>query len=160
LQVVENIIREDRIKSEGYQAIIKAEIVKLLSLLGRGHPEVFTARSGKRDEKTQTMIRVINYLTNHYTEKISISDMSRYANMSLQHFCRTFKAYTGKTLVEFLTHLKLEKAYRLIITTDVPISQIPELAGFCNINYFSRVFRKRYGATPSSTRSSQLRSGL
>lgn len=78
--------------------------------------------------------------------------MSNYANMSNQHFCRLFKAYTGKTFIEFLSLYRLEQSNLLLITTDVPITQIPERTGFCNANYFARVYKNRYGHPPSYTR--------
>ena len=73
-------------------------------------------------------------------------------NMSEQHFSRLFKTYTGKTFIDYLTQFRLEQARKLLLKSDLPITQIPELTGFCNPNYFSRIFKHYYEQTPSEAR--------
>lgn len=91
----------------------------------------------------------IEYITVHYQEKLTIEKLSAQCNMSAQHFCRLFKNYTGKTVIEYMLDLRIAQANHLLATSDLPITQIPELTGFCNPNYFSRMYKQKMGCTPS-----------
>jgi AraC-like DNA-binding protein len=150
--VIKKIFHESEGKDKDYRTIIKLEIIRFFALLNRYDTDIQNDPMPKKNDRTRVIIKVLDYISNHYSEKISIKAMSRYLNMSEQHFCRVFKAYTGKTLVEYVTLFRLDKAYRLIVSTDIPITQIPELTGFCNENYFSRIFKKQYTFSPSHLR--------
>lgn len=152
IHVILTIIDEFEHKENNYETIIKLELVKLFTYIKRYLPIEAQSVNPKKNVKTQSMIEVIDYIALHFSTKITVSTISKFSNLSQQHFCRTFKAFTGKTFNEYLTYYRLEKAYQLVVTTDIPITQIPELTGFCNENYFSRVFKKQFGTTPSNTR--------
>ncbi|WP_135555883.1 AraC family transcriptional regulator [Paenibacillus cymbidii] len=149
---LQQIFREHNSKLMEYRTMIKLEIIKLFALLKRHHSQIHEPFSFMQSEKTQVIINVLDYISAHYSEKVTVKAMSQFCCMSEQHFCRTFKAYTGKTLIEFITLLRLEKSYRIIQGTDIPITHVPELTGFCNVSYFSRVFKKKYGLAPSQLR--------
>jgi len=149
---IKAIIKENGHKNECYQIIIKAELCRFFARLVRDFPNEIYLRTEQHDINTQTIKKAIAYISTHYSEKITIADMSKYANMSKQHFCRLFKAYTGKTFIEFLTIYRLEQSNVILTNTDLPITQIPDLTGFCNANYYSRIYKNRYGYPPSYTR--------
>lgn len=140
-------------KLNNYESQIKLELSRLFLLLKRYD---FIVSPNGYDKhiapRTQTMKDTMTYLFSHYQNKITIPMMSHFMNLSDQHFSRLFKSYTGKTFTEYLTLLRLEQAHQLLVSTDLPITLIPELTGFCNPNYFSRVFKQYYGETPSSRR--------
>lgn len=102
--------------------------------------------------QTELVKDVINYLESHYHEKITIKDISNRLSISEQYFSRLFKSHTGKTFVDYLTCFRLEQASTLLLTTSLPITRIPEMTGFCNPNYFSRVYKNHYGFPPSKAR--------
>ncbi len=156
VMIIKRIFNEYETKNVEYRTIIKLEIIKLFTLIKRYDTDIQTYPAYKKNERTRIIIKVLEYISNHYSDKISVKSMSSFSNMSEQHFCRVFKAYTGKTLIEFVTLIRLDKSYRLIIDTDIPITQIPELTGFCNENYFSRIFKKHYGFSPSQLRKANI----
>lgn len=135
-----------------YEARIKLEICQLILQLNLNFPEHMTQPSHPTTSNTQLLKKAIVYLQTHYHEKITIHDLAITYGLSEQHFSRLFKAYTGKTIIDYLTLLRLECANNLLTTTDLPITQIPEVTGFCNANYFSRVYKTRFGHTPSQAR--------
>jgi AraC-like DNA-binding protein len=65
----------------------------------------------------------------------------------------SFKKYTGKTIIRYFTEMKLEKAYKLLVSTNYKIMYICSLVGFDSVSYFNKQFKLRYGVTPSSIRS-------
>jgi len=150
--LLDNLVNEEGRKASGYEAMIKADICLLFTALVRQYPELATWKERFHEGATESMKTALVHLTTHYHEKVTLLDMSRLTNMSVQHFCRLFKAHTGKSFMTYLTLLRLEHAHRLLTETGIPITRIPEHTGFCNCNYFSRVFRVRYGLTPSAAR--------
>lgn len=95
---------------------------------------------------------VVDYMIHHFDKSISIEEMSKMANMSSATLRRLFKQHTGKSPSEFLIELKMTVAARKILETDERISDIAYMVGIEDPNYFSRVFKKHYGATPHSYR--------
>ncbi|QDH23070.1 AraC family transcriptional regulator [Saccharibacillus brassicae] len=152
--LIKNIIQEGTQKKEGYQLSIKVSLCQFCIFLMRHFPNSVKVIFDSRLQGAHVLLikQALEYLALHYTEKVTIADMSLHVNLSGQHFCRLFKSYTGKTFTYYLTDLRLDHANRLLLTTDLPITRIPELTGFCNANYFSRIFKKRYGHVPSHVR--------
>ncbi len=132
--------------------MIKAILCLFFTQLARDYPCLVSEPDKLSTNNIQAMKKAINYISDHYSEKITLSDISFYTTMSQQHFCRLFKTYTGKTFTQFITHHRLERANLLLLKTDLPVTQVPELTGFCNFNYFARVYKHHYGHAPSLTR--------
>ncbi len=142
----------------GYQARIKSQMIILFSVLYDSLPSSFFKES-KQPDSTRLIKSSLDYLRVHYSERITVNDMSTYCHLSIQHFSRLFKACTGKTFVEYLTLFRLEKARKILAGTDIPITRIPDLVGFCNGNYFCRLYKKYYGHPPSRDRITALTEG-
>ena len=149
---LKNIIRESATHLPHRELFIKLELCQFFASLARYNPALFSTAETLSTSHTTNMKLAIEYLTDHYSEKITIRTMTELMNMSEQHFSRLFKTYTGKTFVEYLTLYRLECANKLLLKSNLPITQIPELTGFCNPNYFSRVYKNYYGHSPSQSR--------
>ncbi len=151
-ELVDQLYLEYLEKQQGYQARIKSLLVLFFSYLNTSLPDNFFD-DNKISSSENIIKNSLDYLNLHYEERITVNRMSEYCHLSVQHFSRLFKAYTGKTFVEYLTLLRLEHARKLLKGTDIPIIQIPDLVGFCNGNYFSRLYKRHYGCPPSRDRS-------
>jgi AraC-like DNA-binding protein len=68
--------------------------------------------------------------------------------VSKSHLCRVFKKATGQTASQYLNHVRIERACRMLAETDIPIEEIAFASGFNNPSYFFRVFRKEVGKLP------------
>ncbi len=156
--IIETIIDEYKGKKKGYRGMIKAELCRFFTLLKREVPA--PERVDQQDRMTVKMKQVIQFISSHYRDKIHQAEMARDTGMSSQHFCRTFKNYTGQTFVSYLNDYRLEQADRLLKETDLPVTRIPELTGFCNVNYFSRLYRTKYGFSPSVSRKARQNHSL
>lgn len=73
--------------------------------------------------------------------------------MSFSWFIKNFKKYTGKTLFQYLTALRLTNAQVLLETTAYSINEIASIVGYPNPLYFRRIFHKQKGRSPSEYRS-------
>ena len=93
------------------------------------------------------------YIARHYKENISLEDLAAYCSVSKQQMIRYFKQNLGVTPVTYITNYKLARAKEMLF--KYPLLTVKEIAanlGFDNQHYFSRVFAKVCGETPSQYR--------
>jgi len=94
------------------------------------------------------IVPAIVYLHDHYTEEICASKLSKLCYMSETHMYRLFKKVTGKTPVDYRNGLRIKAACMLLCEESV-ISEISDTLGFESVYYFSRLFKKYMGVSPS-----------
>ncbi|QEN03436.1 AraC family transcriptional regulator [Thiospirochaeta perfilievii] len=152
LPIIESIITEDTTAKSFYKIMIKTYVIQLFSLLLRYNSDIQDSNLQPISSRLLDIKRTLDYVTNNYMNKITIESISKNFGLSEQHFSRLFKQFTGKTFIEHLTHYRLEQGKNLLLNTDLPVSRIPELTGFCNPCYFSRVYKNHYGISPTETR--------
>lgn len=105
------------------------------------------------DQKSLIRIKsIIKFIENKYMEKITIEDMANLVSLSQSHFMKFFKNTMGMPFVEYLNHYRLTMASRLLISSDSTILDIASEAGFDNLSYFNRLFKKRFKMTPKEFR--------
>lgn len=98
--------------------------------------------------------KVINYISAHFTQNISLDDISKIAVMTPPAFCRFFKTRTHKTFSTFLNEVRISKACQLLIDGEAPIKQICYDVGFSSLTNFNRTFKSFKGIAPSNYRDS------
>ncbi|WP_147433496.1 AraC family transcriptional regulator [Paenibacillus ginsengarvi] len=94
----------------------------------------------------------IDYMEEHLAEKVYMESVCKKVNMSLYYFSSLFKKVFGLPPVQYLVQLRIDHAKRLLLDEERSISEIAELCGFCNINYFDKVFKEKSGFTPMEFR--------
>jgi AraC-like DNA-binding protein len=83
---------------------------------------------------------------------LSINDLCRAVKLSHAHLYRKLKALTNQTPVQLIRYIRLQKAKGLLENSEMNISEIAYAVGFTDPNYFSRIYHKEMGITPSETR--------
>ena len=118
-----------------------AKLVSLLALWAE--PPV--AREGE-----ERAVRLYRNLIEQYAVEpsVSLEELARRVGMSVDHLGMLFHKEMGMPPIEYRTSLRLLRARELLANTAKPISEIGSEVGFPNLNYFGRIFRKRYGLTP------------
>ena len=92
---------------------------------------------------------IVEYVRRNFTEKISLGELAFLFGTNRTTLCRTFRAATGQTLVEYVNGLKIREAKRLMRAGGMTFTEIAETLRFDSIHYFSRVFKKTENMTPS-----------
>ena len=92
------------------------------------------------------------YIHDHYAEKISIKDICKAIGCSKSALLTAFKAEYGTTVNSYICDVRIEKAKRLLKTTDLSMSEIAYETGFYDQSYFSKVFYSKLSITPSDYR--------
>lgn len=102
--------------------------------------------------KDKQIRQCTEYITEHYTEDLTVTCVAAQINLSPAYFSRLFKKETGRSFVEYVTFIRLLRAIWLLRHTDKTIEQIAEELGFNTPNYFSAIFKKYVGLSPSEYR--------
>lgn len=89
------------------------------------------------------------YLESHYTDDISLEDMASQVNISPQYFSKLIKKTTGFNFIDWLSMLRVKKAKELLTNSSLTVKEVCFMVGYKDPNYFSRIFKKRIGITPS-----------
>lgn len=84
----------------------------------------------------------------NFARPIGVSEMARVAKLSKFHFSRLFRKIWGTSPAQYLLHLRLEHAARLIRAGGCSLKELASRCGFSSPNYFGKVFRKTFGVTP------------
>lgn len=107
----------------------------------------------KREEQTSGIIRKAKaYIEENYMRDISLDEVSRIVDISPYYFSKLFKEKTGQNFIEYLTNIRIEKAKKLLLQSDMNIKNICVDIGYSDPNYFSRIFKKMVGVTPTEYR--------
>ncbi len=94
------------------------------------------------------MMHAIQYMYDHYQEDLNVQDLSHSLALSTNYFRTLFKEATGKTPLEFHTHIRMDKAKEYLRHKQHSIGEICDLVGYNNIYNFSRIFKKAEGISP------------
>jgi AraC family transcriptional regulator of arabinose operon len=97
----------------------------------------------------RTVQRIIEYLEEKDGYGLDSEELSAYLNMNYSYLCEVFKIKTGSTIHMYNSQIFIDKAAGMMRNSNLNISEISELLGFKNPYYFSRVFRKILGCSPS-----------
>ena len=87
-----------------------------------------------------------------YNHPISIEEYARSRGMSVSWFIRNFKDYAGSTPAQYLLSLRISNAQSLLESTSYNVMEIAEIVGYNNPLYFSRLFKKQCGVSPTEYR--------
>jgi AraC-like DNA-binding protein len=95
----------------------------------------------------------VSYIENHFAENISVTKLAELSHYSESHFIRMFSRTYHSTPLEYIIDLRINHACIMLKNTALTVSETAERCGFDDSNYFSRIFRKRIGCSPTEYRS-------
>lgn len=96
--------------------------------------------------------KAADYIKLNYSEKISIKEIADQLYLSPNYLSELFKKHTGKTISEYLTEYRLEKACQLLDHAEYRVGDVSGMVGIHDGRYFSNMFKKKYGMTPTEYR--------
>lgn len=102
--------------------------------------------------------KLLEYVNRNFTEELSLKQLSSHFFINLSHCCILFKKATGKNFSEYVTDLRMARARELLADSTLSIAEVSRLSGYPDHYYFSKVFKKFQGSTPTTYRNNIIRS--
>lgn len=135
-----------------FELELKSELLKLLHLLFQ-YNYVYSSKQSidgyRREEKIR---KIIDYISEHYQEDLSIKLLAELCGYSPTHFMNFFKKNLGVSCMDYLIHYRLRKATELLQHSTLSVLEIASSVGFSNLSNFNRQFKKVYKTTPRKYR--------
>ncbi len=146
----ENIISCAKGSTPQLDMLMKSELQRLLWLLWESGD--ITAATRSAGHSTEQLLPVLEYMNEHYSEEITVSQLAELACMSSSNFMRRFREMSGMGAIEHLTHIRIQKACGLLTGTTLTAAEIAFACGFRNLSNFNRQFRRLTLLTPCGYR--------
>ena len=133
------------------RAAALGKAIALLVRLCRHHsrPDAAQTRRLNRDYPLAVM-QALRYIREHLCENMSTDSVSKHVGVSKNYFCRMFRAYTNMTATQYINALRCDYASRLIAESGCNVSEAAHRIGVASVSYFTRLFKRHMGVTPSS----------
>lgn len=98
--------------------------------------------------KKDRLSDVYQYVKENYKKEISLDEVAQIANLTPTSFCRMFKSKTKKNFIEYLNEIRISNACKLLIETDMSVSEIAYECGYKTVSNFNKLFKKNTANTP------------
>lgn len=92
------------------------------------------------------------YIDQHYKDRITLNTLAHHFNMSASYLSHLFREHTSSNFIEYLTHVRIQKAKELLRVSDMRVYEIADAIGYRDAHYFSAAFKKIVGVSPSEYR--------
>ncbi|MGM9659958.1 MAG: helix-turn-helix domain-containing protein [Faecousia sp.] len=111
-----------------------------------------TESAGPQAQEERTITGITRYLQEHLAEDVSLSVLAEEFHLNPQYISQLFKSEIGVGFLAYLTGIRMERAKKLLLTTDLPVAEVAEQSGYGDYRVFTKVFKKNEGVTPSQYR--------
>ena len=139
-----------------YKLPIRANVYRIMTSLLRYY-------CGSRDELDRMVYHnvmrlrpALDYIEKNSGEKIYIETLSDMITVSPDYFTKMFKDSIGKTPIDYINGIRINRALQLLSETDIPVNEIAEKSGFSNPNYFHKIFKQYMTTSPLAYRKSKI----
>lgn len=154
-QLMEAIAAELIVEAAGWGEMLASLVQQLAIYLLRTHinvqraDELELSRVGVVDRRLR---RAVEFMHDNCDRELQLAEIARAAYLSAFHFARLFKKLTGATPRAYLASLRIERARRLLVETDLSISEVGACVGYESQSHFTKLFREATGLTPRAFR--------
>lgn len=146
-QMVEEFSR----KQQGYETMLRAYMINFLVFLDR----MMDHYEDKAESPLQTHMaisKVMAYISEHYSEDLSLKHLSLQFGYSRNYLCSLFKEISGFSMASYINGIRIKNARSLLKHSNLSIIEIAQSCGFESSTHFGRVFREITGCSPSKYR--------
>jgi AraC-like DNA-binding protein/quercetin dioxygenase-like cupin family protein len=149
--LLDSMLSEYKRDSDASKCFLKTALSELLT---------FSMKSGANHEAEElhqntthkTISLAAAYINNNYSEDISLNSVAERFFISPCYLSRSFKCVTGSSFAEYVNGVRIKEARRLLLKTDMSVSEVAIFVGFKSTTHFGRVFKSVVGVSPLSYR--------
>lgn len=125
----------------------------LLHLLGNGCLRPIDVNVGKVcPRRDDAVMQAVAYINKHYAERFTVNDVCAALFMSKNSLCAKFRSTMHCSVMEYRSFIRISRAKEFLVSGGKSLEEIAELCGFSSANYFSLIFKKQVGISPSGYR--------
>lgn len=144
-------------KPEGYEFLAIGALCTMFGIiLNRQLYHAVTESAEKFRKNTPKLKKILHHIHDNFEQPLTLSDLATTAGMSPKYFCRYFKEQVGHTPMEYLIRYRIESASRLLLETDLSVTEIAFSCGFNDLSYFIKTFKSQKGISPSGYRKNHV----
>ncbi|MBE7002133.1 MAG: AraC family transcriptional regulator [Ruminococcaceae bacterium] len=132
-------------QQKGFQFYLKGFIYELAAYINR----YFMSDWELPEKYFADISAIVTYIEENYAAKLYLDTIARETGIDKFTICKIFKLTTGKTVVDYINFVRLQKAQLMLMEGEKNISETAFSCGFASLQYFNRVFKKYYACTPS-----------
>jgi len=104
----------------------------------------------RRQRRNQWLIKEAKqYINKHFAQQLSLEDLAEVLDVSPYHLSRVFNGENGFSLPSYLTMVRMNQARNLLLAGGMNVSEVADAVGYPDSSYFSKVFRRHFGQSPS-----------
>ncbi len=150
-------IRDDYLEGRPYlEASIYSHFLEIIVLVGRDLAEnaqkSIDATAPKQKEYLDKITSICSYISEHFTEDLTLEEVAALAGFSKFHFTRLFRQVTNTSFYKYLSQKRIAHAKELLISGNYSIMEVAYLSGFSSHCSFTRMFKLLTGSTPNEFR--------
>lgn len=120
------------------------------ALLGEYIDHVFSSQDMLSELNGENIVnQAQNYIRSNFHENITLESLSEIYHIHPNYLSRAFKKYANQNFNEYLTSVRMDQAIRLLKQPSLRIQDVSQMLGYADSKYFSKVFKKHYGITPT-----------
>lgn len=150
-EILREIINEFNDEKSYYEVLLNSLLTNFFIKLLRRHEKNVLIPNPANHKDEENIIFILRYLTEHYNT-ITLKELAQFFNYSERQMARILKEYTGKSFTRLIQDIKLTKACDLLKNPELSIQDIVDMVGYCNANFFYRLFKAQYQITPAEYR--------
>lgn len=151
-KLLAEMIYEHTKKADGWQTLLYAKFLQLCTILSR----LYQDYGKNHGDDVVKLATAVAFIEKNYCSDISLSDLAHMTGYSERQFHRLFQSAFSTPPSQYITNLRLQKAQLLLKNSSQPIGEISWSCGYSDQNYFSRIFKKNTGLTPTEYRQNAL----
>jgi len=146
---LEALLHTFSVRDEVFEADAASKLHALLVAIGR---MVASQKIPRAQQEKRRLERTLKYIHENYTTDITVRELAEMEYLSESRYRALFSATMKQSPAEYIINLRMNTACELLESSSVDIHQIAQTVGYADQRYFARLFRKRYGVTPTAYR--------
>ncbi|WP_186320137.1 AraC family transcriptional regulator [Paenibacillus sp. Y412MC10] len=150
IRLFRELLDSDAAASISGPLLVKSAMLRLVSYYIEH--AVSSEASLHRSTEPEPLEEVISYIQSSYRHNLTITDLAEKAHLHPNYFIRVFKRQFGISPIQYIKKRRLEEAKLLLVTTNLPLSEIGDRIGISDISYLSRIFKESTGFSPTAYR--------
>lgn len=148
--MLHSAIKDYNMRFEHYRELVGCKLLEFFIRLSRDYVSYQYSQAGTTIQKKYIKAKtLLSFISREYCRKITRQDIEEELEASYDYLNRIFKEFTGQSIHQYLSKIRMSKAMELIETTPLKFSDISFLVGIEDTYYFSKLFKKHVGMTPT-----------